>query len=99
MKTFWPGFTLPTSTSACHAVSPTSGMDAASAMVRFSGFSATSASLIAMNSANVPIRSIARPRIDLVADLEPPDLGASPDHRSGDVVPEDEGRTIGENTA
>ncbi|MGY4504051.1 hypothetical protein ACVWYH_008008 [Bradyrhizobium sp. GM24.11] len=56
MKTFWPGFSLPTSTSACQAVSPTSGIEAASSMLMFLGLGATSASFMAMNSANVPTR-------------------------------------------
>ena len=50
------GLQLATSTSACQAVSPTSGMEAASSMLMFLGFSATSVSFMAMNSANVPTR-------------------------------------------
>jgi hypothetical protein len=56
MSTFCPGFRFALSISACHAVKPTRGMEAASAMVRAAGFIATSSSLIAMNSANAPIR-------------------------------------------
>src|SRR5947207_3995118 len=54
---FWPFFRWARSISTCQAVRPTRGMDAASSMVRFLGFNATSASFMAMNSANVPIRS------------------------------------------
>ena len=42
MKTFWPRFNSPLSTSACHAVKPTKGMEAASSIVRFFGFNAAS---------------------------------------------------------
>src|SRR2546425_4940054 len=57
IRTFWPFFRLARSINTCQAVRPTTGMDAASSMVRFVGFNATSASFMAMNSANVPIRS------------------------------------------
>ncbi len=56
MKTFCPFFSLAFSTSACHAVKPTSGMDAASSIERPLGWSASDASLTGTNSANVPIR-------------------------------------------
>ena len=56
MRTFWPGRRSARSTSACQAVNPTRGMDAASAMVSVAGLLATSSWWIAMNSANVPIR-------------------------------------------
>ena len=58
MKTFCPGFSSAISTSACQAVRPTSGMEAASSMLSWVGLIATSASFIEMNSANVPIRSL-----------------------------------------
>ena len=38
--------------------------------------------------------AIARPSIDLVTRLELPDLGPDPNHGSGHVVPQDEGRAI-----
>ncbi|MNV65982.1 hypothetical protein D3C71_1587070 [compost metagenome] len=57
MKTFWPGFRRAVSTNACHAVSATSGSEAASTMLRLLGFRATEVALTAMNSANVPMRS------------------------------------------
>ena len=37
---------------------------------------------------------IAWPRIDGITHLELPDLGSSPDNRSGDIVPQDERWTI-----
>jgi hypothetical protein len=40
---------------ACHAVSPTKGIEAASSMVRFFGFSAMSASFMEIDSAKVPM--------------------------------------------
>lgn len=40
---------------------------------------------------------IARPRIDLVTRFEPLHPGSDFDNRSGKIVPEDEGRTIGQN--
>ena len=58
MSTFWPGCTSAFSTSACHAVSATSGSDAASAIVSAAGLSARSPSSIAISSANVPMRSV-----------------------------------------
>ncbi len=53
---FVPRFTWASSTRACHAVRPTRGMDAASAMDRLPGLGARSASSTAMRSARVPIR-------------------------------------------
>ena len=53
-----PGFRFAISTSACQAVRPTSGMEAASSMVSSLGLIATSPSFMAMNSAKVPIRSL-----------------------------------------
>ncbi len=57
ISTFWPGCSRPRSTSACHAVSATSGSDAAASMSTEAGAIARSASFTAMRSANVPIRS------------------------------------------
>ncbi|MNC01084.1 hypothetical protein D3C75_484260 [compost metagenome] len=57
MKTFCPGFSCAVSTSVCHAVSATSGSEAASTMLRLRGLGATEPALTAMNSANVPMRS------------------------------------------
>ncbi|MNW19351.1 hypothetical protein D3C71_2192990 [compost metagenome] len=56
MKTFCPFLSLAFSTSACQAVRPTRGMEAASSMVMFFGLIATESSLMAINSANVPMR-------------------------------------------
>src|SRR5215207_9041085 len=39
---------------------------------------------------------VARPCIDLVAGPEPPDLGANPDDYPGNIVPQNERRTIGQ---
>ncbi len=58
MSTFWPGRTFAFSTSACHAVSATSGSAAASAIVSPAGLRARSASSTAMSSAKVPMRSL-----------------------------------------
>ncbi|MNO00305.1 hypothetical protein D3C81_2201720 [compost metagenome] len=56
MNTFCPFFSLAVSTKACQAVSATSGMEAASSMLRFVGLGASEVSLTAMNSAKAPIR-------------------------------------------
>src|SRR5687768_5796102 len=58
IRNLWPFFRLARSINTCQAVRPTKGIEAASSMVRFLGFSATSASFMAMNSANVPIVAV-----------------------------------------
>ncbi len=54
---FWPGWRCARSFSACHAVSPTIGMEAACAKSNFAGFSTATLSGTAANSARAPVRS------------------------------------------
>ena len=57
-RTFWPGCRSARSTSACHAVSATSGSAADSSMVRVAGLSARSSWWIAASSTKVPMVSV-----------------------------------------
>src|SRR5438876_1468064 len=56
-EAFCPFFRLALSISACQAVKPTSGMEAAYSMVSFLGMIATASSFIEMSSAKERIRS------------------------------------------
>ena len=90
MSTFWPGCRFARSTSACQAVSATSGTEAASAMERLAGLSREIVLVHRDALGEGADAAIARTRVDLVAHAEARHRRADAGHDAGEVVAEDE---------
>src|SRR5436309_6337115 len=96
MRTFCPCFRLALSISACQAVKPTRGMEAASSMVSALGLMAVVFfdRTEFRECTDSPLR---RPRIDFVAGLESTHSRSDPDHDPGHVMAQNERQAIPQN--
>src|SRR5204863_9407227 len=97
MRTFCPCFRFALSTSACQAVKPTRGMEAASSMVSALGLIATSSSLIALKFRECADSPVSQPCIDFVAGRESTHSRSDADNDPGDIMAQNERQGIPQN--
>lgn len=94
MNTFWPRFSCPRSTSACHAVKPIRGVDAASSIA---GVLRLQRHVLLLDGNELRKRTdamVRRASMSLVTGLEARHARADKNHDAGHVVTQDEPRAV-----
>ena len=98
MSTFCPGFRFARSISACHAVKPTRGMEAASCHGEGCGLHRHVRFFDCNEFRECTDSPVGRPRVDFVAGLELTDSRSDADHNPGHVMAQNERQAIAQKT-